>query len=266
MVFAKDALVSVVRNDGDDAMPHPTARKIEAIDAFIARKAEIDLLLARLAALSDDHFNVAPEAVNWGHVGTLDHYAKQTARDQRQRFRRGRARLLRAAPSPADSAPSLPAPRPSGLRVVEATGWSRRISHGSTPMKLSDTQLVILNTACQRADRRVLPLPSNLKGGAAEKVIASLIAKGLVEEAPAELRDPVWRTAEDDQRLTLVVTQRAFEVLGIEPEEAPGAATGAPQAARQSRGRSAPPGRRRAPLPALWRQRGRPVPERSRRS
>jgi hypothetical protein len=40
-------------------------------------------------------------------------------------------------------------------------------------MKLSDTQLVVLNSTCQRADRRVLPLPTNLKGGAAEKVIAS---------------------------------------------------------------------------------------------
>ena len=56
-------------------MPHP--RKIEAIDAFVARKAEIDVLLARLAALSDDHFNVAPDAVNWGHVGTLGHYANR---------------------------------------------------------------------------------------------------------------------------------------------------------------------------------------------
>jgi hypothetical protein len=86
-----------------------------------------------------------------------------------------------------------------------------------------------------RDDRRVLPLPANLKGGAAEKVITSLIAKGLVEEVPAELKEPVWRTAEDDQRLTLVVTGRAFEVLGIEPEEAPGAATDASEAAPAKR-------------------------------
>ena len=65
-------------------------------------------------------------------------------------------------------------------------------------MKLSDTQLVILNIACQRKDRRVLPLPPNLKGGAAEKVIASLISKGLAEEIEAEAGDPVWRTGEDD--------------------------------------------------------------------
>jgi hypothetical protein len=64
-------------------------------------------------------------------------------------------------------------------------------------MKLSDTQLVILNAACQRADRRVLPLPSSLMGGAAEKVVASLLAKGLAEETAAALGEPVWRTGEE---------------------------------------------------------------------
>jgi hypothetical protein len=97
-------------------------------------------------------------------------------------------------------------------------------------MKFSDTQLVILNTARQRADRRVLPLPANLKGGAAGKVITSLIAKGLIEEVQAELGDPVFRVAEDDRRLTLVLTPRAFEALGIEQEEGPDPATGAAQA------------------------------------
>lgn len=46
-----------------------------AIDAFITKKIEIDRLLVRLAALSDEHFNVSPEDVNWGHVGTLEHDA-----------------------------------------------------------------------------------------------------------------------------------------------------------------------------------------------
>jgi hypothetical protein len=45
-----------------------------ALDAFIAAKAEIDAMLARLAAHSADHFGSSPEEVNWGHVGTLDHY------------------------------------------------------------------------------------------------------------------------------------------------------------------------------------------------
>ena len=46
-----------------------------ALAAFVGRKAEIDTMLARLAALSDDHFNASPDEVNWGHVGTLEHYA-----------------------------------------------------------------------------------------------------------------------------------------------------------------------------------------------
>jgi len=31
-------------------------------------------MLSRLKALSDDHFNTNPEAINWADVGTLDHY------------------------------------------------------------------------------------------------------------------------------------------------------------------------------------------------
>lgn len=45
-----------------------------AIDAFIAAKLEIDQMLERLKALSDDHFNGNPEEINWADVGTLDHY------------------------------------------------------------------------------------------------------------------------------------------------------------------------------------------------
>ena len=45
-----------------------------AIDAFISAKLEIDDILTRLQALSDDHFNTDPDQINWGHVGTLDHY------------------------------------------------------------------------------------------------------------------------------------------------------------------------------------------------
>lgn len=51
-----------------------------ALDAFLARKAEIDFLLERLTAISANHFEVSPDAVNWGHVGTLGHYAEQLKR------------------------------------------------------------------------------------------------------------------------------------------------------------------------------------------
>ena len=47
----------------------------KALAAFVGRKAEIDAMLARLQALSADHFNLSPEEVNSGDVGTLEHYA-----------------------------------------------------------------------------------------------------------------------------------------------------------------------------------------------
>ena len=49
----------------------------EAVAAFVAKKVEIDTMLARLSALSADHFNVNPEQINWGNVGTLGFYATQ---------------------------------------------------------------------------------------------------------------------------------------------------------------------------------------------
>lgn len=51
--------------------------------------------------------------------------------------------------------------------------------------KLSDTQLIVLSRACAREDHAILPLPGTLKGGAVQKVVASLAAKGLIAEAPA---------------------------------------------------------------------------------
>lgn len=46
-----------------------------ALAAFMEKKAEIDAMLARLQRLSVDHFNAHPDEINWGHVGTLEHYA-----------------------------------------------------------------------------------------------------------------------------------------------------------------------------------------------
>ena len=89
--------------------------------------------------------------------------------------------------------------------------------------KLSDAQLVVLSAACQRPGRNVLPLPERIKGGAAQKVVASLLGKQLIEEVAAERDEPVWREAEDGGRTTLRATIAAFQALGIEPEEDAGA-------------------------------------------
>lgn len=69
-------------------MPRPTDNT-EALAAFIARKAEIDTMLERIAALSADHFDVSPDDVHWGHVGTLAHYAELLKRITDMAFNEG---------------------------------------------------------------------------------------------------------------------------------------------------------------------------------
>ena len=63
--------------------------KQTALDAFMARKAEIDTMLERLKALSDNHFDVSPDDINWGHVGTLAHYAELLKRITDVAFKEG---------------------------------------------------------------------------------------------------------------------------------------------------------------------------------
>jgi hypothetical protein len=58
-------------------MQNQIARSREqALAAFVSKKAEIDAMLARLQALSADHFNYGPDELIWAHVGTLEHYAE----------------------------------------------------------------------------------------------------------------------------------------------------------------------------------------------
>ena len=63
--------------------------KQTALEAFIARKIEIDTMLKRLTALSNDHFDVGPDEVHWGHVGTLAHYAELLKRITDSAFKEG---------------------------------------------------------------------------------------------------------------------------------------------------------------------------------
>ena len=48
----------------------------QALAAFIAKKAEIDEMLTRLQALSDDHFNYSPDDIDWGHVDTSKNHSR----------------------------------------------------------------------------------------------------------------------------------------------------------------------------------------------
>src|SRR4051812_32757461 len=84
--------------------------------------------------------------------------------------------------------------------------------------KLSDTQLTIISAACQRDDRSVFPITAKVTGGALDKVLKSLLAKGFLEEIEHTGSDPAWRTCEDGVRISLRATRAACQALGIEGE------------------------------------------------
>ena len=88
-------------------------------------------------------------------------------------------------------------------------------ANGDHPMtRLSDTQLVILSAAAQRADLSVLPLPEalNLKGGALKKVMDSLRNRGMIRVLGG-----------DGGPERVVITSEGMAAIGVEAEadEAP---------------------------------------------
>jgi len=85
---------------------------------------------------------------------------------------------------------------------------------------LTDTQTLILSRASQQADRIALPLPDRLRGGAANKVVGALVAKGFLEEVDADIRknDPLWRKTGDGHGTTLVITNAGLAAIGVEPD------------------------------------------------
>ena len=66
-----------------------TKLKEQALAAFVSKKAEIDAVLARLQALSDDHFGYSPDEISWDHVGTLGYYAELLKRVTDSAFKEG---------------------------------------------------------------------------------------------------------------------------------------------------------------------------------
>ena len=87
-------------------------------------------------------------------------------------------------------------------RARDGPGPSQRRDDPMT--KLSDTQAILLSAAAQRADGNLLPLPGSLRGGAATKVVAALLARGLAREEVTDLQtradaalNTVWRNEPD---------------------------------------------------------------------
>jgi hypothetical protein len=85
--------------------------------------------------------------------------------------------------------------------------------NGDHPMtKLSDTQAVILSAASQREDGAILPLPETLKikGGAVDKVLGSLKAKGLIDHIGAP---------RGDDPPPLRITRAGLQAIDVETED-----------------------------------------------
>jgi len=82
-------------------------------------------------------------------------------------------------------------------------------------MALSNTQLLILSAASQRADHAVT-LPPNLKGSAAKKVIDGLLKQRLLQELRAKDDMPVWRLGHDNRPYTLRITKGGLEAIQVE--------------------------------------------------
>lgn len=49
----------------------------EALDKFVKLAATIHTQLQRLQTAADNHFDLSPEEIGWGHVGDLTHYAEK---------------------------------------------------------------------------------------------------------------------------------------------------------------------------------------------
>jgi hypothetical protein len=82
--------------------------------------------------------------------------------------------------------------------------------------KLTDTLLVLLSAAAQHPEGAI-ELASDLKEGAAKKIVAKLLRDGLIEEIPAAGALPVWRRDDGAGPLALRITPHGLAAIGIEP-------------------------------------------------
>jgi hypothetical protein len=113
----------------------------------------------------------------------------------------------------------------AGLQAVEAPAWGWRAmmeavmpKTQSTSAKLSDTQLVILSAAAQRADHSLVPFPQSLtvNGAALGKIIQTLCKRKLAEERGTVDGAPEWRRDEDSRAFGLFITTNGLLALGID--------------------------------------------------
>jgi hypothetical protein len=101
-------------------------------------------------------------------------------------------------------------------------------------VKLTDNQRALLKEASRREDRCFV-LPSNLKGGAAQKAAAKLIAEGLAKEIKAKAELPIWRRDdESDQAYSLKLSAAGAKAIATSEKR-----SGKPEPRNRCRGKRA---------------------------
>jgi hypothetical protein len=130
-----------------------------------------------------------------------------------------------------------------GASVV--TARDAVVNRMEIPMKLTDTQLVVLSAAAQREDGAV-ETGHKLKGSAAQKVLSKLLSEHLIEEIPAQGVLPIWRRDDDKGALALRLTERGLAAIGANQDGTAGKADETPseQTAQRDRRQPQPHSRR----------------------
>ena len=96
-------------------------------------------------------------------------------------------------------------------------------------IKLTDTQITVLTSACERPDG-VATRPNTLNRSAAVKVATKLIEQALVQEAPAKRGAPVWRLDEEGKGFSLKILKAGRALVRAAAKDAAKSAS-APAAA-----------------------------------
>ncbi len=65
------------------------SQQAQALQEFITFKSEFDQLLNRLKTLSDNHFEIDPDDINWANVGDLNYYIKELQKISDRAFSEG---------------------------------------------------------------------------------------------------------------------------------------------------------------------------------
>jgi len=86
-------------------------------------------------------------------------------------------------------------------------------------IKLSDTQRILLASACQRDDGSVLPLHGSVhRGGGATKALTALLRQTLVVERPTTDTAAIHRT-DGDVHYGLFVTKAGMAAIGVSDDD-----------------------------------------------